>query len=483
VTRVTSPSRDPSNHTAVHLINHHHYLLTSQLSALIILFPLIVDNLENSCFRYYKMKHVALPIAFLQVHVLAIFSLSCVGAFSPHCHGHATSFSTHNDNHHDWPPMRKNGRMVSLLFSMPESQSQSQSQSRAEDEGERLPDFTRRSVPIGKPSSPGWKNKEQSLDELTEWAIADEANRPILCEWEPDALWLWTKWRGTALSITYIPILINIALGIGVDRFVHWNSESTWALFAVPPESDPLIQQLVAMKGLWECQLTLCTFILAFFTSQAYAHWQSVYFTTRKIQGRINDVCMLLTISAKRSSVTNTVNRKDKITTGYDKEARELVETCTRLMRLSHTFFWASTPTISNGVGDAAVLDGDHNSDLPKSERANDAIGPLLLSPMGLQGLVEANELTREEMKALLYSGLPPSQYPYVLLEWVGLYTIEGLRDGTLDGGYGVENQLMSRLTDVRAEYFSIGDLAGTCINKYCVVSWVVERIMNKNEQ
>ena len=79
---------------------------------------------------------------------------------------------------------------------------------------------------------------------------------------------------------------------------------------------------------------------------------------------------------------------------------------------------------------------------------------------MGLERLVQANELTPEEKKALLYSGLPPSQYPYVLLEWVGLYALEGLRDGLLDGGFGTEDQIMKRLTDCRAEYFSIGDYA-----------------------
>ena len=29
-----------------------------------------------------------------------------------------------------------------------------------------------------------------------------------------------------------------------------------------------------------------------------------------------------------------------------------MVRRCTRLLRLSHTFFWAATPTCSNGLGD-----------------------------------------------------------------------------------------------------------------------------------
>lgn len=330
----------------------------------------------------------------------------------------------------------------------------------------------------GRPSTPGWtrKNKKtaedrggsglgraarrqlgllqsppplqppKSLDELTEWATSDESNRPILCEWEPDALWLWTQWEGTALSVTWIDVALNIALGVAVDRWVHMHAVSTWTFWVVPPASDPLVKELVGLKTFWEYQLTLCSFLLAFFTSQAYSYWRSVYFTTRALQGRVNDLCMLLTLSAQRSNLTNTSHQQ--VTTGYDADARELVATCTRLLRLSHTFFWASTPTVSDGV-----------SEKVKSERPTDAIGPLLLSPMGLEGLVEAKELTPEERKALMYCGLPPSQYPYVLLEWVGLYAMQGMRDGLLDGGFGLEDQLMKRFTDVRAEYFSIGDL------------------------
>ena len=256
------------------------------------------------------------------------------------------------------------------------------------------------------------------------------------------------------MSITYVPVILNIVLGIAVDRLVHYYSDETWAFFAVPPAEDPLVLQLAGLKSLWEYQLTLCTFVLAFFMQEAFRHWKSVYFTTRAIQGRINDTCMLLTIAAKRSET------KDGIMSGFDEEAQGLVDACTRLIRLSHTFFWASTPTYSNGVGDGGVPDGDHLIDLPHDEQNFDAIGPLLLSPYGLRFLERADELTHEEVESLLASGLPPSQYPYILLEWVGLYALQGLRDGNLAGGTGIEDQMMKRLTEIRAEYFSIGDFA-----------------------
>ena len=74
----------------------------------------------------------------------------------------------------------------------------------------------------------------------------------------------------------------------------------SWSLLAVPDASAEWIQRLSGMKKLWEYQLTLATFILTFFLSQAFAYWQKVYNTTRMIQGRINDFCMLLNVGTTR---------------------------------------------------------------------------------------------------------------------------------------------------------------------------------------
>jgi len=212
------------------------------------------------------------------------------------------------------------------------------------------------------------------------------------------------------------------------------------------------IAQLLGLNQLWEYQLTLTTFILTFFTSQSYSHWRAVYFTTRAVQGRANDLCLLLALGAERS--------KRNGSSGYSERGGALLNLCSRLIRLSHTFFWAATPTCSNGVGDGGVKDGDERSDLPRDLRQIDAIGPLLLSADGLERLADAGELTAAEVEALPGTGLPPSQYYCVLLEWVGLHAMEGLRDGALRGGVGYEENLLRQLTTLRGEYFSIGDYA-----------------------
>lgn len=47
-----------------------------------------------------------------------------------------------------------------------------------------------------------------------------------------------------------------------------------------------------------------------------------------------------------------------------------------------------------------------------------------------LHRLQTLGQLTRREVEALLDSGLPPSQYAYVLLEWTGLHIMNGLEAG-----------------------------------------------------
>lgn len=321
--------------------------------------------------------------------------------------------------------------------------------------GNTLLSVTSRASYSGAPSFPGWKDGQ--FGPLTNWAVNDKPNRPVICEYEPDATWLWTKWRGTVLYMVVIPVLWNMAMSLMVDFFVRFMAPSDWPLLAKPPMDDPIVQQLQGVNTLWAYQVTLCTFILTFFTAEAYKHWRSVYFTTRAIQGRINDVCLLVTVGANRLEP-------------YSEEAQTLVNRCTRLIKKSHTFFWAATPTSSNGVGDAGVDEDDYSyandseNELPPDQWKDDGIGPLLLSEEGLSGLVAAGELTSEEAAGLIQSGLPPSQYAYILLEWVGILIMNGFRSNLLvssdskNGTSGLQENLLRQLIAVRAEYFSIGD-------------------------
>lgn len=302
---------------------------------------------------------------------------------------------------------------------------------------------------IGMPSNPGWSRGR--LDRLTEWAGSNQPNRPVICEYEPSGFWLWFKWRGTVLKMTKVSVWLSMMVGLGVDLFCRRSIATKWSLVQVPPATEPLIQSLVGLDKLWEYQLTLATFILTFFLSQAYNYWQKVYDTCRKIQGRINDLCLLMTLAVQRREEDD-----DSNSTRYREDGEALVRLCTRLIRMSHSFFWAATPTASSGLTDCEeFLSETSQLPLPVDD---EHIGPLLLSPYGLKALVKAGQLTKEESYDLMASNLPPSQYAYILLTWVGLHIMEGFEQKSLRGGPGLEENMLRQLTTLRACMFDIDD-------------------------
>ena len=115
------------------------------------------------------------------------------------------------------------------------------------------------STPLGR--TPGWEAGR--LNQLTEWAVSDQSNRPVICEYKADGAWLWRKWTGTVLSITFVPVLVSMGFGVAIDLAARFGCQDTWPLLAVPPADEELIQSLNGLNTLWEYQLTLSTFILA----------------------------------------------------------------------------------------------------------------------------------------------------------------------------------------------------------------------------
>ena len=81
--------------------------------------------------------------------------------------------------------------------------------------------------------------------------------------------------------------------------------------------------------------------------------------------------------------------------------------------------FWAAMPTNSNGVSDKGWEGKTYRVDI--DDEGSNAIGPVLLSPSGLRYLEREGELTHAEVQTLLDSELPPSQYTYMLMQWVGM--------------------------------------------------------------
>ena len=315
----------------------------------------------------------------------------------------------------------------------------------------------------GSPSKPGWTSDR--LERLSEWADSREANRNIIGQYKPQGLWLWTRFRGTVFSLVWGSVIGSMVVSLLIDIiFRSVCSGPGWDLLSIPPAAHPFIKSLKGFEKMWTYQLSLCSLVLTFFTSLAFAYWQKVYNTTRMIQGRINDFCMLLTMSAARmdtrvNGATDDNTPSTYASSIYKPQSLQLATTITRLIRMSHTFFWAATPTMSNGLSDSdEFLADSENCHIPIDDNH---IGPIMMSRYGLKALAESSQLTKQEVKSLLRTGLPPSQYPFVLLEWVGIHVMKGLHDPKQKlfiGGPGLEQNLLDQLTRLRASMFDIDD-------------------------
>ena len=78
-------------------------------------------------------------------------------------------------------------------------------------------------------------------------------------------------------------------------------------------------------------------------------------------------------------------------------------------------------PTNSNGVSDKEWDRKTYRVKIDDEDNVSRAIGPILLSPSGLQYLESVEELTHTEVETLLNSDLPSSQYTYMLMQWVAM--------------------------------------------------------------
>jgi len=366
----------------------------------------------------------------------------------------------------------------------------------------------------GAPSKPGWKSDR--LERLNEWADAQEANRPIIKEYVPDGRWLWTRFKGTVLDLVWGSVVGSMVTSLLVHLVFRYAATTTvtttttaaatataavtttrwWAtLLTIPTSTEqPMIQSLKGLEKLWTYQLQLCSLVLTFFLSLSFQHWQKIYNTSRQIQGRINDFCMLLVMAADRqeqqqqqqgegggggegeekSTSTTIINSNNNSSKSiFTTASQQELKTMTRLIRMSHTLFWAATPTTSNGLSDSEdyLTNDSENCHIPIDD---DHIGPIMLSPYGLRALQESGQLTKQEVQTLLQTGLPPSQYPYVLLQWVGIRMMKALHggenttnnnstnnnnnDNIFIGGPGLEGSLIQQLTQLRSSMFDIDD-------------------------
>lgn len=247
----------------------------------------------------------------------------------------------------------------------------------------------------------------------------------IIRRYRPERSWLWSRWSGTILYHSLGSALINMSVTLAFCLFVRRITHGNWKLGVAPDPDHPIIARLVELEKVWKGTSALTTFLLTFFVGQAYNFWRTFYDIGRKIQGRLNDIGLLLATHAAR----------DERDGRYTSEAASFLEDVAYYLRNFHVFVWAC-----------------------HARRFR-----VLLTDRGLNRMVERGVLRRSDLEALEKLSIPPTQKHIVFLEWTVVRIREAMRRNRgrrpiLEGGPGLEQVLLDKVCAVRGTYGSIGD-------------------------
>mmetsp|Transcript_24477 Transcript_24477/g.78975 ORF Transcript_24477/g.78975 Transcript_24477/m.78975 type:complete len:399 (+) Transcript_24477:44-1240(+) len=258
--------------------------------------------------------------------------------------------------------------------------------------------------------------------------IGPNPKLPIIIPYKPDPAWLWMRWRGTVLQSTWRPTVYILLLGVSFVAAIHRDQNTTWRFTAVPSHDHALVVQLKALEAMWGYMLSFATFVISFFTSQAYGFWLATKGNVRKIQGRLNDLGMLLATHAERDE-----------NGCYTPRARELLDVVARQVRLFHMLYWSVQVKPAKGDYYTSSLS-------------------LLLSDAAVAGLLRRGALTQSEADCLANPELPATQRHSAVIEWIMVRIISARREGVVLGDAGFEQVFLDKACLLRAVCATLPD-------------------------
>jgi len=260
----------------------------------------------------------------------------------------------------------------------------------------------------------------EATDEVIECTIdkiiplSNDGGRPVIRRYHPQKMWLWRQWygtvfqHGTATAVFYMVVTALICLFLK-----H---------FDIPEEEDQVLDgSLKAINQVWKFVLTLTTFLLTFYLNQSYTLWRQVYDLSRALQGRTNDIGLLLATHAAR----------DELTGEYTPQAKKLLEDVAMAIRLLHAMVYASKTRIYR----------------------------VLHTNRAINRMVERGVISQEISDALFMVNVSPNNRVYAILGWIVIQFRVGVKKGVLEGGTGFEEQYLANALQLRSAYATISDV------------------------
>ena len=257
------------------------------------------------------------------------------------------------------------------------------------------------------------------LDNILDESMRLQARRAVMIQFDPSSKAIWRHWQGTVLSETW-RIAVMYMVWHAVVYLTIQNGLAQWFPNVVQ-------RHLPGFTTIWGQSLSITTFTLTFFVNQSFSLWRLILTTCRTLQGKCNDLLMILAVAAQRQEP-----RRDS-TTEYSTlpdTSRDFLLLVARYIRLCNTLCYAS---------------------FTKSHRP-------LLTPRGMRRMVDRGLLTDRERQVLVATApqVPPTQRHNVVLLWILRAILDARRAGLLDGGPGWERTVIDTVTAVRAQANSI---------------------------
>jgi len=254
------------------------------------------------------------------------------------------------------------------------------------------------------------------IDKILDECLLTQARRPIMKQFNPSGKYLWKQWKGTVFVETWKAMV----------RHALWCT-LVYLVFSQYPQ---LKRVFAGLNLLYPQMLTITTFTLTFFVNESYNVWRKCLTTCRLLQGRLNDLGMALAGSAARQDWDKKLfanysnNNNQSNSSEFTTSSRKILRLVGRYIRLFNILYYAA---------------------LARSHRP-------LLTPQGMRRMENRGLMTYKERQVIKMAAVPVTQRHNAVLMWILRTVIEGRKAGHIDGGFGFEQQMMSKIQEIRAQ-------------------------------
>jgi hypothetical protein len=270
---------------------------------------------------------------------------------------------------------------------------------------------------------------QKDIDALVNRLVGSEPG-VLIQRFRPYPGWLWRQWFGTVLFHTFPTAIWNMGVTLVfclIMRHRFYGDWDVWTSITPPPGLFPRME---ATDKIWKTLMSLATFLLTFFVGQAYSFWRNLNQEARGIQGRVNDINMLLASSG--AAIPRKSTSKNEY---YTEEALAFLNSLATKLQVCHLLFWAAN--------------------VPRFR--------VLLTPRGLNRLVEVGYLPQSLKSQVLDAtvGLAPTSKWTAVLESALMEVQEGIRNPRAIKYYShaLEQTLLDQFCRLRGHMATIPDM------------------------